>query len=107
MHFSLTHARRALLGAATGVLFLAGLPGAGHADTLTLCISPKGKIDSVNSSCSPADRLITWDSNGVTGPIGPQGPAGPQGAPGPTGAAGPQGPQGPLSPTGRIGPVGA
>ena len=107
MHLSLRYARRALLGAATGALLLAVLPGAGHADTFSLCISPKGKIDSVNSSCSPSDRLITWDSNGVTGPTGPQGPAGPQGIPGNTGATGPQGPQGPVGPTGAIGVVGA
>ena len=111
MHLSLRHARRALLGAATGALFLAGLPGAGHAaggcSTLSLCISPRGKIDSVNSSCSPADRLISWDSCGVAGPTGPQGPAGPQGIPGGAGAAGLQGPQGPVGPTGAIGPAGA
>jgi hypothetical protein len=107
MHLSLRYARRALLGAAMGALFLAILPGAGHADTLSLCISPHGKIDSVNSSCSPADRLITWDSNGVTGPTGPQGPAGPQGNPGATGAAGPQGPVGPVGPTGATGSAGA
>ena len=107
MHLSLRYARRALLGAATGALFLAILPGAGHADTLTLCISPHGKIDSVNSSCSPADRLITWDSNGVTGPTGPQGPAGPQGLPGITGATGTQGPVGPVGPTGATGVAGA
>jgi hypothetical protein len=106
MHFSLTHARRALLGAATGVLFLAGLPGAGHADTLSLCISPRGRIDSVNSSCSPADRLITWDSNGVTGPTGPQGLVGPQGLPGAPGDQGSQGPVGPVGPTGATGQVG-
>ena len=111
MHLSLRYARRALLGAATGALLLAVLPGAGHAgvscDTLSLCISPHGRIDSVNSSCSPADRLITWDSCGVTGPTGPQGPAGPQGPPGETGAAGPQGPVGPVGPTGASGAAGA
>ncbi len=107
MHLSLRYARRALLGAATGALFLAVLPGAGHATTITLCISPHGKIDSVNSSCSPADRLISWDDGGVPGPTGPQGPAGPQGLPGATGATGPQGPQGPFGPTGAIGSAGA
>jgi collagen triple helix repeat protein len=107
MHLSLRYARRALLGAATGALFLAVLPGAGHATTLSLCISPHGKIDSVNSSCSPADRLITWDDGGVPGPIGPQGPAGLQGPPGAAGAAGAQGPQGPFGPTGAIGVAGA
>src|SRR6266481_9143064 len=107
MHLSLRYARRALLGAATGALFLAILPGAGHATTITLCISPHGKIDSVNSSCSPADRLISWDDGGVPGPTGPQGPAGPQGLPGATGATGPQGPQGPFGPTGAIGSAGA
>ena len=107
MHLSLRYARRALLGAATGALLLAALPGAGHADTFTLCVSQKGKILSVNSGCSQAARQITWDSNGVTGPTGPQGPAGLQGLPGGTGAAGPQGPQGPVGPTGAIGVAGA
>jgi hypothetical protein len=107
MHLSLRYARRALLGAATTALFLAVLPGAGHATTISLCISPHGKIDSVNSSCSPADRLISWDDGGVQGPTGPQGPAGPQGLPGFTGATGPQGPQGPVGPTGAIGLPGA
>src|ERR1700688_1172831 len=91
MHLSVRYARRALLGAAAGALFLAVLPGIGHAgvscDTLSLCISPHGRIDSVNSSCSPADRLITWDSCGVTGPTGPQGPQGPAGSSGDTGPA--------------------
>jgi len=107
MHLSLRYARRALLGAATGALLLAVLPGAGRADTLSLCISPHGRIDSVNSSCSPADRLITWDSNGVTGPTGPQGPQGPAGPPGDQGATGTQGPVGPVGPTGASGVVGA
>ena len=106
MHLSLRYARRALLGAATGALLLAALPGAGHADTFTLCVSQKGKILSVNSGCSQAARQITWDSNGVTGPIGPQGPAGLQGPPGGTGATGPQGPQGPFGPTGSAGAQG-
>ena len=107
MHLSLRYARRALLGAATGALLLAVLPGAGHADTLTLCVSQKGRILSVNSGCSQAARQITWESEGVTGPTGPQGPAGLQGPPGATGATGPQGPQGPFGPTGAIGVAGA
>ena len=107
MHLSLRYARRALLGAATGALLLVVLPGAGQADTFTLCISQHGKILSVNSSCSPAARQLTWDSDGVTGPTGPQGPAGPQGIPGNTGAAGPQGPVGPVGPEGASGLRGA
>jgi hypothetical protein len=111
MHLSLRYARRALLGAATGALLLAALPGVGRAsascDTFSLCISPHGRIDSVNSSCSPADRLITWDSCGVTGPTGPQGPQGPAGPQGNQGATGPQGPVGPVGPTGATGDVGA
>ncbi len=106
MHLSMRHARRALLGAATGALFLAGLPGAGHATTLSLCISPHGRIDSVDSSCSVADRLITWDDEGVTGPTGPQGPVGPQGNPGGVGDIGPGGPVGPVGPTGATGTAG-
>jgi len=107
MLLSLRHARRALLGAATGALFLASLPGAGQASTLSLCITPHGKIVGVNSSCSPANRFIEWDDEGVTGPTGPQGPAGPQGIPGGVGATGPTGPQGPVGPTGAVGEAGA
>src|SRR5260370_25941822 len=106
MHLLLTHGRRGLLGAATVVLFLVGLPGAGHADTFSLCISPRGRIDSVNSSCSVDDRLLSWDSNGVTGPTGPQGPAGLQGAAGAPGDQGSQGPVGPVGPTGVTGSAG-
>ena len=111
MHLSLRYARRALLGAATGALLLAVLPGIGRAsescETLSLCISPHGKIVSVNSSCSPNARLIEWDSCGVTGPTGAQGPQGPQGDPGDQGAQGPQGPVGPTGPTGASGVAGA
>src|SRR5260370_36707501 len=106
MHLLLTHGRRGLLGAATVVLFLVGLPGPGSADTFTLCISPRGRIDSVNSSCSVDDRLLTWDSNGVTGPTGPQGPAGLQGAAGAPGDQGSKGPVGPVGPTGVTGSAG-
>src|SRR5260370_17576311 len=106
MHLLLTHGRRGLLGAATVVLFLVGLPGPGSADTFTLCISPRGRIDSVNSSCSVDDRLLSWDSNGVTGPTGPQGPAGLQGAAGAPGDQGSKGPVGPVGPTGVTGSAG-
>jgi hypothetical protein len=109
MHLSLRHARRAMLGAAVATLLVTGLPSAGHADTLSLCIGQLGKIVEVNNpdDCFPPKRLITWDSDGVPGPAGPQGPAGAQGEPGATGAAGPQGPQGPVGPTGAVGATGA
>jgi collagen triple helix repeat protein len=109
MHLSLRHARRAMLGAAAAALFVTGLPSAGHADTLSLCIGQLGKIVEVNNpdDCFPPKRLITWDSDGVPGATGPQGPAGEQGNPGATGAAGPQGPQGPVGPTGAVGGTGA
>src|SRR5271168_1886687 len=109
MHLSLRHARRAVLGAAVAALFVTGLPSAGHAETLSLCIGQLGKIIAVNNpdNCFPPKRLITWDADGVPGATGPQGPAGAQGEPGDTGAAGPQGPQGPVGPTGAVGGTGA
>jgi len=112
MHVSLKHARRVVLGVAVGALLLAAAPGSGHADILTLCISPKGQhvVLPVGGNCNKPNRLITWDSNGVEGPTGPQGPKGmqgPQGATGTMGEMGPQGPVGPAGPVGSVGNVGA
>ncbi len=108
MHVSLRHARRMLLGVAMGALFLAAAPRAGQAEILTICIPPHGQniLLPLGGTCSPPNRQITWDSNGVVGPSGPQGPKGMQGPAGPTGAMGEGGPQGPVGPAGVIGPSG-
>jgi Collagen triple helix repeat (20 copies) len=108
MHVSLRHARRVLLGVAVGALFLAAAPRAGQAEILTICIAPHGQniLLPLGGTCSPPNRQVTWDSNGVVGPSGPQGPKGMQGPAGPTGAMGEMGPQGPVGPAGIIGPSG-
>jgi collagen triple helix repeat protein len=108
MHVLLRHARRLLLSVAMGALCLAAAPGAGRADIVQICISPKsGKIIlPLGSTCNPPNRAITWDTTGVVGPSGPQGPKGSQGPAGAMGAMGPSGPQGPVGPAGAIGPVG-
>src|ERR1700674_623719 len=105
MHVLLKHARRVALGVAMGALLLAAAPGSGQADILTLCISPSAQkvVLPIDGTCSKTKLLITWDSNGVEGPSGPQGPKGMQGPQGPTGTAGQMGPQGPVGPGGDIG----
>jgi hypothetical protein len=108
MHVLLRHARRIVLGAAMGALFLTAAPGASQAQIATICVHPKtGEILlPLGGTCSPPNRQITWDVNGVVGPTGPTGPMGNEGPAGPMGATGPAGPQGPVGPAGAIGPVG-
>src|SRR5277367_650884 len=108
MHVSFRHARRVVLGVAVGALLLAAAPGSGHAEILSICVSPHGQkiILPLGGTCNPPARQITWDSGGVTGPSGAQGPAGMQGPAGATGPDGDPGPQGPVGPAGAIGPVG-
>jgi len=108
MHVSLKHARRVVLGVAVGALLLAAAPGSGRADIIQLCVSQKHKriILPLGGTCSPPNRAITWDSDGVVGPSGPQGPKGQQGPQGPTGSPGQMGPQGPVGPDGMIGMTG-
>jgi len=108
MHVLLRHARRVMLGVAMGALFLAAAPGTGRAQLVTLCYAPHTrKIVNVDGVCSPPNRAITWNVDGVTGSRGQQGPAGMQGPAGPTGPRGETGPQGPAGPAGAIGLVGA
>ena len=78
MHVSLKHARRVALGVAVGALLLAAAPGSGQADILQLCISPKDQkvVLPLGGTCNKPNRAITWDSNGVTGPIGTAGSQG-------------------------------
>jgi Collagen triple helix repeat (20 copies) len=107
MHVLLRHARRVMLGVAMGALFLAAAPATGRAQLVTICITPGSrKIINVDGTCSPPNRAITWNVDGVTGSRGQQGPAGMQGPPGPTGPLGSPGPQGPAGPQGAVGPVG-
>src|SRR5277367_5575553 len=116
MHVLLRHARRVMLGVAMGALFLAAAPGTGRAQLVTLCYAPHTrKIVNVDGVCSPPNRAITWNVDGVTGSRGQQGPAGMQGPAGPagpvgllggTGATGPEGPAGELGAQGLQGPTG-
>ena len=108
MHVLLRHARRVMLGVAMGALFLAAAPATSRAQLVTLCYAPHTrKIVNVDGVCSPPNRAITWNVDGVTGSRGQQGPAGMQGPPGPTGPLGSPGPEGPAGPQGAVGPVGA
>ena len=74
MRVSLRHARRVMLGAAMGALFLAIMPGTGRAQTCSagiceVCISPKHQTINTHggSACNAPNRLITWVQNGVVG----------------------------------------
>src|SRR5277367_3554603 len=108
MHVLLRHARRVMLGVAMGALFLAAAPATGRAQLVTLCYAPHTrKIVNIDGVCSPPNRAITWNVDGVTGSRGQQGPAGMQGPAGPTGPLGSPGPQGPAGPVGAVGPVGS
>ena len=108
MHVLLRHARRVMLGVAMGALFLAAAPATSRAQLVTLCYAPHTrKIVNVDGVCSPPNRAITWNVDGVTGSRGQQGPAGMQGPAGPTGPLGSVGPQGPAGPAGSVGMVGA
>jgi hypothetical protein len=108
MHVLLRHARRVMLGVAMGALFLAAAPATGRAQLVTICIAPSNrKIVNVNGTCSPPNRAITWNIDGVTGPAGQQGPPGQQGPAGPTGPMGSMGPMGPAGPAGAVGLLGA
>ena len=108
MHVLLRHARRVMLSVAMGALFLAAAPATGRAQLVTLCYNPHNrKIVNVDGVCSPPNRAITWNVDGVTGSRGQQGPAGMQGPAGPTGPLGSVGPQGPAGPAGAVGPGGS
>jgi hypothetical protein len=106
MHVSIKHAWRLVLGAAAAVVCLAGMPSAGHAASITMCVKRNGVIAGLNTTCKVAQVNLTFDANGVEGPAGPIGPKGPAGPQGDQGATGPQGPQGPFGPTGPGGSVG-
>ncbi len=110
MHESFRHARRVMLGAALGALFLAAMPSAARATegTISICVSPKHQRVNLppGRSCNAPNRLFTWDPNGVTGPSGPTGAAGLQGLAGTTGPTGATGAQGGPGSDGAIGPTG-
>jgi hypothetical protein len=113
MHVSFRHARRVMLGAALGVLFLAVMPGTGQAQTCSdgtceICISPKHQTVNVHggSACKAPNRYFQWAQTGAAGSAGPMGLMGVEGLQGPTGPSGPNGPQGPAGPAGAVGVVG-
>lgn len=110
MPASLRIARRWLVGgAAAAILGLIGLPGVGHAATLTICINfpgGNGKIRGINVSCSGNQTSLTWQTVGPQGPQGIQGPQGAQGPVGPQGDAGYAGERGYTGPQGAQGPIG-
>lgn len=113
MHVSLRHARRVMLGAVLGALFLAVVPSAVQAQQCSggiceVCISPKHQTINVHggSACNAPNRLLTWVQDGVVGPTGAPGLLGQEGLQGPTGPSGPTGPLGPTGPAGVVGVVG-
>lgn len=104
---------RWILGASTAALMLIGIPAAGHAQAVSLCVN-HGLVKSVNGSCAPKQTLVgPWAQTGAPGPAGPQGqtgvqgPTGQQGIGGLTGVTGPAGANGATGPTGPQGPTGA
>jgi Collagen triple helix repeat (20 copies) len=90
---------------AAAMLFMAALPSAGHADTLTICVNGQGKIKGINVACGPMTAL-TWETVGEKGNQGPQGVQGPPGFAGPGGASGIAGIKGPTGAQGANGPTG-
>jgi len=90
---------------AAAILFMAALPSAGHADTLTICVNGQGKIKGINVPCG-AMTSLTWETVGEKGPTGPQGVDGLPGLAGPGGASGIAGIQGPNGAQGANGPTG-
>jgi Collagen triple helix repeat (20 copies) len=99
---------------AATMLLMAALPSPGHAQELTICVSPSGKVRGVNVECNSQQTQV-----GPFETVGPQGPQGPQGVQGPAGFAGAQGAaggpgiqgapgaEGPVGPTGDPGAAGA
>jgi hypothetical protein len=103
---------RWIFGAAAAFLFatVAGASNA-QAQTTSLCISRKGRIKGIDTTCRRNQDSLTWMTNGLPGgsegTMGPQGPAGAAGPQGPQGTQGAQGPAGVAGATGPAGPIGA
>jgi len=97
---------RLALGLAAGSVLLLAVPQAGQASTISMCLNKQGVIQGVNVVCKPKQTLISWDSGGLTGPMGLSGPQGPTGLAGPQGSTGAQGPTGPAGATGPAGSKG-
>lgn len=80
------------------------------ADTyeINICLNSAGGVRYVppGTACRANERLVSWNSKGVPGPVGPQGLQGLQGAQGPQGSQGSQGPQGSDGADGAEGPQG-
>lgn len=105
----------ALVGAAlTGGVALATIP-AGDG-VIAACLGTGGSLRVIDAeageTCRRNETLLTWNEQGVPGPVGPEGPQGPVGPEGPTGETGPQGEQGlpgdpgPQGLQGEVGPAG-
>jgi hypothetical protein len=96
-----------VLGAlvAVGVAF-ATIPDSGG--VIHACYSDSnGALRLVDgATCKSHETALSWNTQGVPGPVGPQGPAGPKGDTGATGPAGPTGPKGDTGATGPAGPAG-
>lgn len=109
---SIKRTLRWILGASAAALILIGIPTAGRAQTISICVK-NGHIKSVNGNCSPRQTEVSWSEVGASGTAGPQGPmgvpgpTGQQGLPGLTGLTGPAGTTGATGPTGPQGPTGA
>ncbi|MHB8574812.1 MAG: hypothetical protein ACYDCQ_05715 [Dehalococcoidia bacterium] len=68
------------------------------------------KIVSATDTCHNHETALSWNQQGIQGPVGPRGPQGEKGAAGATGAAGAPGATGPagaVGPTGAMGDTGA
>jgi hypothetical protein len=109
---SINRTLRWMLGASTMAMMLMSIPGATHAQTISICVR-NGLIKSVNGTCAKKQTQVSWSQVGSGGSVGPQGPtgvpgpAGQQGIAGLTGIAGPAGATGATGPTGAQGPTGA
>jgi len=123
---------RWMLGASAAALLLLGIPTAGRAQMVNICVQ-HGLVKSINSACVGKQIPLSWSevggaglagaqgpqgaggvvgpagsegAQGVAGNSGPTGPIGLQGPPGPVGPSGPQGLQGAAGPVGPLGPSG-
>jgi hypothetical protein len=64
------------------------------------------RVIDATATCRPGEIALTWNQDGVPGPIGPAGPEGDAGPAGPAGPEGPTGAEGPAGPAGPEGPAG-
>lgn len=96
-----------LFAFAAGAVLAFSIPARAGAQTVSVCVSRRGKIKGINVPCNSKQTTLTWVTIGPPGLVGLQGPTGPQGPRGPQGNVGPVGPTGPMGPQGPAGPQGA